>query len=125
MLCAPSRVSDRCCVVLQGHDSHQLAKPDTSFISTLRKSHPGCTVAVLTDQATQIALPEGVRLFRHTIDRSKLGRNAYANYYQYLAQVRRHITQHLLPDRATTLFVCKAILALLPGCCDCPLFHAH
>ena len=29
-----------------------------------------------------------MRLFRHTIDRSKLGRNAYANYYQYLAQVR-------------------------------------
>ena len=73
--------------MLQGHDSHQLAKPDTSFVSTLRKSHPGCTVAVLTDQVTQIELPEGVRLFRHTIDRSKLGRNAYANYYQYLAQV--------------------------------------
>lgn len=74
--------------MLQGHDSHQLAKPDTSFISALRKSHPGCTVAVLTDQVTQIELPEGVRLFRHTIDRSKLGRNAYANYYQYLAQVQ-------------------------------------
>ncbi len=73
--------------MLQGHDSHQLAKPDTSFISALRKSHPGCSVAVLTDQVTQIELPQGVRLFRHTIDRSKLGRNAYANYYQYLAQV--------------------------------------
>ena len=75
-------------LVLQGHDSHQLAKPDTSFISTLRKSHPGCSIALLTDQATQIELPEGVRLFRHTINRSKLGRNAYANYYQYQAQVR-------------------------------------
>ena len=71
----------------QGHDNHQLAKPDTSFISALRKSHPGCNVAVLTDQSTQIELPENVRLFRHKIDRSKLGRNAYANYYQYLAQV--------------------------------------
>lgn len=74
--------------MLQGHDNHQLARPDTSFISALRKSHPGCSIALLTDQATQIELPEGVRLFRHTIDRSKLGRNAYANYYQYLAQVR-------------------------------------
>ena len=74
--------------MLQGHDSHQLAKPDTSFVSALRKSHPGCSIALLTDQATQIELPKGVRLFRHTIDRSKLGRNAYANYYQYLAQVR-------------------------------------
>lgn len=71
----------------QGHDNHQLAKPDTSFIATLQRSHPGCKIAVLTDQATQIDLPEGVRLFRFTIDRSKLGRNAYANYYQYLAQV--------------------------------------
>jgi hypothetical protein len=76
---------------MQGHDNHQLAKPDTSFISTLQRSHPGCKIAVLTDQATQIDLPEGVRLFRYTIDRSKLGRNAYANYYQYLAQVTRAI----------------------------------
>lgn len=73
---------------MQGHDKDQLAKPDTSFISTLRRSHPGCTVAVLTDQATQIDLPADVRMFRFPIDRSKLGRNPYANYYQYLAQVR-------------------------------------
>ena len=87
--------------MLQGHDSHQLAKPDTSFISALRKSHPGCTVAVLTDQVTQIELPEGVRLFRHTIDRSKLGRNAYANYYQYLAQVWLQLSaQYSAPDIA-------------------------
>ncbi len=72
---------------MQGHDSHQLKKPDTSFISTLQRSHPGARIAVLTDQATQIELPAGVRLFRYTLDRSKLGRNAYANYYQYLAQV--------------------------------------
>ncbi|CAL8466513.1 g6049 [Coccomyxa elongata] len=71
----------------EGHDKDQLAKPDTSFISTLRRSHPGCTVAVLTDQATQLDLPADVRLFRFTIDRSKLGRNPYANYYQYLAQI--------------------------------------
>lgn len=73
--------------MMQGHDKDQLAKPDTSFISTLRRSHPGCTIAVLTDQATQIDLPADVRMFRFTIDRSKLGRNPYANYYQYLAQV--------------------------------------
>lgn len=72
---------------MQGHDKDQLAKPDTSFISVLRRSHPGCSIALLTDQATQIDLPEDVRLFRFMIDRSKLGRNPYANYYQYLAQV--------------------------------------
>ena len=57
-------------------------------MSALQRSHPGARIAVLTDQATQIDLPPEVRLFRFTIDRSKLGRNAYANYYQYLAQVR-------------------------------------
>ena len=97
----------------QGHDSHQLAKPDTSFISALRQSHPGCTVAVLTDQVTKIELPEDVRLFRHTIDRSKLGRNAYANYYQYLAQVCATALevqcQHVPNDSAG----CPSTLALM------------
>ena len=83
---------------MQGHDNHQLAKPDTSFISALQKSHPGCNIALLTDQATQIELPEGVRLFRYIIDRSKLGRNAYANYYQYLAQVRACASTHCPHD---------------------------
>jgi hypothetical protein len=82
------RANDRGRFLVQGHDTDHLAKPDTSFISALRRSHPGCTVAVLTDQATKIELPPDVRLFRFPIDRSKLGRNPYANYYQYLAQVR-------------------------------------
>ncbi len=87
-------------LVVQGHDKDQLAKPDTSFISILRRSHPGCTVAVLTDQATQIDLPADVRLFRFTIDRSKLGRNPYANYYQYLAQVGTNALPYFVPDLA-------------------------
>lgn len=74
-------------MLLQGHDTDHLAKPDISFISALRRSHPGCSIAVLTDQSTQIKLPADVRLFRFPIDPSKLGRNSYANYYQYLAQV--------------------------------------
>ncbi|KAK9916680.1 hypothetical protein WJX75_005703 [Coccomyxa subellipsoidea] len=80
----------------EGHDTDHLAKPDTSFISALRRSHPGCTVAVLTDQATKIELPPDVRLFRFPIDRSKLGRNPYANYYQYLAQIA--FLQQLMAD---------------------------
>lgn len=75
---------------LQGFDSEHMAKPDTSFISALRRSNPGCTIVVLTDQGTQIELPPDVRLYRYAIDRSKLGRNPYANYYQYLAQVLPH-----------------------------------
>ncbi|BDA41026.1 hypothetical protein COCOBI_01-6810 [Coccomyxa sp. Obi] len=71
----------------EGHDTDHLAKPDISFISALRRSHPGCSIAVLTDQSTQIELPADVRLFRFPIDRSRLGRNSYANYYQYLAQI--------------------------------------
>ena len=98
MLCRQATALFAPCVLLiscwasrvpaQGHDSHQLKKPDTSFISALHASHPGARVAVLTDQATQIELPPEVRLFRYALDRAKLGRNAYANYYQYLAQVR-------------------------------------
>lgn len=92
-------------LVVQGHDKDQLAKPDTRFISILRRSHPGCTVAVLTDQATQIDLPADVRLFRFTIDRSKLGRNPYANYYQYLAQVGTNALPYFVPDLAN-VFEC-------------------
>ncbi|KAK9822229.1 hypothetical protein WJX81_001993 [Elliptochloris bilobata] len=36
----------------EGFDSHQLARPDFNFVPALRRSNPGCSIAVLTDQAT-------------------------------------------------------------------------
>ncbi len=53
----------------------------------LRRSNPGCNITLLTDQSTQFAgLPAGVQVFRHPLDKARLGRNAWANYYQFRAQ---------------------------------------
>ncbi len=81
---------------VQGHDAHQLARPDFSFVPALRRSNPGCNITLLTDQSTQFAgLPAGVQVFRHPLDKARLGRNAWANYYQFRAQQAR-----LAPCRA-------------------------
>ena len=83
---------------------HQLARPNFSFVPVLRRSNPGCAITLLTDQATQFAgLPAGVHVFRTRMDRARLGRNAWANYYQFRAQQVPALTAH-------------------PGCClpcDC------
>ena len=56
----------------------------------LRRSNPGCNITILTDQATQFAgLPPGVQVFRYQMDTARLGRNAWANYYQFRAQQAR------------------------------------
>ena len=47
---------------------------------------PALQVTVITDQTTQLAIPSGVQLFRFPINKTLLGRNAWANYFQY--QVR-------------------------------------
>jgi len=56
-------------------------------VPVLRRSNPGCNITLLTDQSTQFAgLPAGVQVFRHPLDKARLGRNAWANYYQFRAQ---------------------------------------
>ena len=47
---------------------------------------PALQVTVITDQTTQLAVPMGVQLFRFPVNKTLLGRNAWANYFQY--QVR-------------------------------------
>ena len=80
----------------QGHDAHQLARPNFSFVPVLRRSNPGCTISLLTDQATQfVGLPAGVQVFRTQIDKARMGRNAWANYYQFRAQQVPALTVHL------------------------------
>ena len=75
---------------LQGHHAHQLARPNFAFVPVLRRCNPGCNITILTDQATQFAgLPPGVQVFRHPLDRARMGRNAWANYYQFRAQQAR------------------------------------
>ena len=75
---------------MQGHSAHQLARPNFAFVPVLRRSNPGCNITILTDQATQFAgLPPGVQVFRYPLDRARMGRNAWANYYQLRAQQAR------------------------------------
>ena len=75
---------------MQGHSAHQLARPNFAFVPVLRRSNPGCAITILTDQATQFAgLPPGVQVFRYALDRARMGRNAWANYYQFRAQQAR------------------------------------
>jgi hypothetical protein len=59
-------------------------------VPILRRSNPGCNITLLTDQSTQFAgLPADVQVFRHPLDKARLGRNAWANYYQFRAQQAR------------------------------------
>jgi hypothetical protein len=59
-----------------------------NFVPVLQRSHPGCTVVMLTDRDFQLANNTfGVELFRFDIDLENLGRNAWANYYQYQGQI--------------------------------------
>ena len=61
----------------------------------LRRSNPGCNITILTDQATQFAvLPPGVQMSRYQMDTARLGRNAWANYYQFRAQQARPAPVH-------------------------------
>ena len=84
-LCADARARR-----MQGFDTHQLARPNFNFVPALRRSNPGCNITILTDQATQFAgLPPGVQVFRYQMDTARLGRNAWANYYQFRAQQAR------------------------------------
>ncbi|KAK9820526.1 hypothetical protein WJX72_011317 [[Myrmecia] bisecta] len=69
-----------------GH--HQFEAPDLSFAHALQKSHPGSGLVVMTDQETQLDLGNvSAEIFRLTLDKDKLGRNAYANYYGFQAQL--------------------------------------
>jgi hypothetical protein len=72
----------------EGYDHHQLPAPSMNFAAALQKSHPHAHIILLTDLKTQLAVPPGVEIFRVAgIDSKKLGRNAYANFYQFKAQV--------------------------------------
>ena len=87
--CTPKE-PDAHCGRSQGHHAHQLARPNFAFVPVLRRSNPGCNITILTDQATQFAgLPPGVQVFRYALDRARMGRNAWANYYQFRAQQAR------------------------------------
>lgn len=47
-----------------GFSTHQFAKPDMRWIDAVRKSHPGCSVAYVLDQDTQLETYEGLDVHR-------------------------------------------------------------
>ena len=48
-----------------GFSTHQFAKPDMRWIDAVRKSHPGCSVAYVLDQDTQLETYEGLDVHRY------------------------------------------------------------
>ncbi|KAK9814423.1 hypothetical protein WJX72_005744 [[Myrmecia] bisecta] len=103
----------------EGHDGHQFAGPNLAFASALQKSHPGCRIVILSDQDARdetwrMADGQQLEVFRMTIDKSKLGRNAYANYYQYLAQIAfmRNLTRQGLDASFNIVFMDMDILVV-------------
>ena len=47
-----------------GFSTHQFATPDMRWIDVVRKSHPGCSVAYVLDQDTQLETYEGLDVHR-------------------------------------------------------------
>lgn len=47
-----------------GFHTHQFATPDMRWIDVVRKSHPGCSVAYVLDQDTQLQSYEGLDVHR-------------------------------------------------------------
>lgn len=52
-----------------GFHTHQFSKPDMRWVDTVRKSHPGCSVAYVLDQDTQLESYEGLDVHRISIDK--------------------------------------------------------
>ena len=47
-----------------GFSTHQFDTPDMRWIDAVRKSHPGCSVAYVLDQDTQLQSYEGLDVHR-------------------------------------------------------------
>ncbi|KAK9818436.1 hypothetical protein WJX72_012549 [[Myrmecia] bisecta] len=103
----------------EGHDRHHLAKPNLSFASVVQKSHPRCRVVVLSDQYARDETwrtyeGQQLEIFRIHTDKTRLGRNAYANYYQFLAQIAfmRTLIQQGVSDRYHLVFMDVDVLVV-------------
>ncbi|KAK9805224.1 hypothetical protein WJX72_007095 [[Myrmecia] bisecta] len=67
---------------------HQFQTPDMSFARALQKSHPGAGFVMMTDQDTQFDFGDlQVDVFRQTVNKTLFGRNVWANFYQFHAQL--------------------------------------
>lgn len=47
-----------------GFRTHQFHKPDMRWVDVVRRSHPGCSVAYVLDQDTQLESYEGLDVHR-------------------------------------------------------------
>lgn len=69
-----------------GFSTHQFDTPDMRWIDVVKKSHPGCSVAYVLDQDTQLETYEGLDVHRIDVDKTKFGRNAYNDLYHWTAR---------------------------------------
>ncbi|KAK9804869.1 hypothetical protein WJX72_009269 [[Myrmecia] bisecta] len=75
--------------------THQYVSPNMKFVPSVRQSHPGAKVVMLTDMVTQFDnLDSDIHLFRFDLDTDKMGRNAWANKFQFEGQIE--YMQHLM-----------------------------
>ena len=55
-----------------GFHTHQFSKPDMRWVDVVRKSHPGCAVAYVLDQDTQLESYDGLDVHRIDIDKASV-----------------------------------------------------
>ncbi len=55
---------------------------------SIKLAHPNAVLVVMTGEEDVITNDDGVDMvFRISYDKGKMGRNPYANFYQYIAQI--------------------------------------
>lgn len=63
-------------------------QPRTIPAGSIKLAHPNALLVVMTGEDDVITNDDGVdMIFRIQYDKDKMGRNPYANFYQYVAQI--------------------------------------
>ena len=98
-----------------GFSTHQFAKPDMRWIDVVRKSHPGCSVAYVLDQDTQLESYEGLDVHRIDVDKTKFGR--YNSYTSVCLAVVKHASYNAIYSALSSksayyyaCFSCRVVL---------------
>lgn len=92
--------------------------PDARFTAQIRQTHPHSKIVMMTDMETQIdADAADLEVFRCDIDRSKIGRNSYANYYQFKAQVD-YLDQLIASGTDTNVIFLDSDILVLGSLCE-------
>lgn len=93
-------------------------KVDRSWLGSIKLAHPHAQLVVMTGEEDVITESDGVdMIFRITYDKSKMGRNSWANFYQFVAQIA------FLSKLHSMVRVCTHVM-VTPPTRVCTLHHA-